>query len=120
MLTIRKEQYDALAHADWMRFEDVTVAHLRAHRPDVRWLADEDFLRGLIRKGTRAAATYSVTDEMDVKRYLEYAVEFGVGWPSSDRFSSLTQLFEGQFLSGTEKMNEADMYYCLNLVGGTI
>ncbi len=80
MLTIRPEQFAALAAAQAASFENRMVVHLnRAFEPKCREMG-EPKVRETIRQGVEKAASYGITVERDVCRYIDQMFEFHPGF----------------------------------------
>jgi len=110
MLTIRKEQMDVLSHHMLNQFSDSMEVHLMKRYPEQTKDMSNEQLRELIVNGVEEAEKYGVTDENDVKRFLEYHVEYGRNFGYSPETIWAEQFLNNKDLTGTEKMNEIDNY----------
>ena len=70
MLTIRPEQLVVLSQPQVKRFEDWMLAHLKKFFPKESEVAGESGLRETIQHGIKQAATYGITTERDVCKYI--------------------------------------------------
>jgi hypothetical protein len=110
MLRIRKAQMDALSKYMLKQFEDRMIVHLRSTFPEQTQNVPEPVLRATIRTGIDSAATYDVTDEADVQRYLGCVVLYGPDFDTNPKTGWAGQILCNKDLSGTEKMNQIDDY----------
>jgi hypothetical protein len=117
MLKIRKAQVEALSQAMLRQFEDRMVTHLRAACPEQTQDVSEPELRATIRLGVESAAKYEVTDEVDVRRYLECLVLYGPDFDANPRTPWAGQILNDKELTGTEKMNRIDDYVLFEFAG---
>ena len=77
MPVIRPDQMAAMQQAKTRRFEDRVLAHLRKYYPEsCRELGEPD-TREAVRHGIGRAATYDVTVERDVCKYVDLMFFFG-------------------------------------------
>lgn len=110
MLKIRQSQMDSLSEAMLKRFEDRMVMHLRAACPEQTRELPEPELRGTIRAGMGSAAKYEITSEIDIRRYLEGVVVYGLDFDTNPKTAWAGSILNNKKLSGTEKMNRVDEY----------
>jgi len=110
MLTIRKEQMDVLSQYMLNQFSDRMELHLTKRYSEQTKKMNDGQLRELIVKGVEEAEEYDVTDENDVKRFLEYHVEYGRDFGYSSETKWAKQILNNKDLTGTSKMNEVDDY----------
>ncbi len=110
MLIIRKEQLDVLSQYMLKQFYDETEKHLKKRYPEQTKEMSDEQLRELIVEGVEEAEGYDITDENDVKRYLEYLIEYGRDFGKSSETIWAGQFLNNKDLTGTEKMNEIDDY----------
>jgi hypothetical protein len=80
MLTLRPEQMRVFADAGYKRFEDTMVAHLKKFFPDRCAAAGETNVRKLIRRGVERAASYNITAQRDVSRYIDLMMALGLNF----------------------------------------
>ncbi len=110
MLTIRKKQMDVLSQYLLNQFSYRMELHLTKRYSVQTKEMDDGQLRELIVKGIEEAEKYDVTDENDVKRFLEYLVEYGCDFGHSAETMWADQFLNDEELTGTEKMNKIDNY----------
>jgi hypothetical protein len=110
MLKIRKTQMDSLSEAMLKQFEDRMVTHLRAACPEQTQDLPESELRTVIRTGIENAAKYDITSEVDIRRYLECSVVYGLDFDTNPKTTWASHILNNKDLSGTEKMNRVDEY----------
>jgi hypothetical protein len=77
MLTIRKEQLAAFSPLGKQAFEDRMIVHLKKVFPEQCESLGEPKLRESIQYGTQRAASYKITSERDVCKYLDLMIFFG-------------------------------------------
>lgn len=77
MLTIRKEQMAVFSKAKLKKFEDFVLGHLNKSLPKQSGALGEARLRETIQYGIKRAASYGITAERDVYRYLYLLVAYG-------------------------------------------
>jgi hypothetical protein len=105
-MIIRKEQMDVLSRFMLGQFENEMIVHLRSRFQSCSQMKDGD-LRTLVRGGVERAGQYEIVKEYDVRRYLEFMVEYGDDF---DRTEWAAQILTNQSLSGTQKMDRIDDY----------
>ena len=110
MLTIRKEQMDVLSQHMLTQFSNSMKEHLTKRYPEQTNVMKNGQLQELITAGVEKAEKYDVTDENDVKRFLEYQVEYGRDFGHSSETMWANQFLNNRDLTGTDKMNEIDNY----------
>jgi hypothetical protein len=104
MLMIRAEQMDALRRDKLERFVLHMCDHLRARYPEQVQAFAEPALYEKVRQGLCDAETHRITDQGDIKRYLEYLVEYGDGYYKTGPVRRIL----GMEISGTDKMDLID------------
>lgn len=109
VLTIREEQFRALARADWERFEADMVRHLRSRFAHVIWDLDVLRLCQLVRDGAAEARALRLFDETDVRRYLEYVIQFGSRWYEKPEYGEVAAIITMVGEDGTERMTTVDL-----------
>lgn len=110
MLVIREEQMGAFRQYMLKQFEDRMVIHLNRNFPDEIKNIPELDLREIICICIDKAAKYDVTDETDVKRYLEYVVRYDSNFDINLNLPWTTKILSDKKLTGIEKMNQLDDY----------
>jgi hypothetical protein len=98
MLTLRPEQMRAFSEAALKRFEETMLAHLKKFFPDKYEAAGEPKVRKLIRYGIERAASYDITAQRDVSRYIDLMMTLG---PDFDQDKQLP--WAGQILRTRNK-----------------
>ena len=117
MLKIRAEQMDAFSAYMRKQFEDRMVEHLRSRFPRAVRHMQEEELRELVRKGVKRAEGYGVTQEFDVRRYLECTVEHGADFDVNPATAWAGKILSAEGLSGSAKMDRIDEYETFALRG---
>jgi len=82
MLTVRKQQADALAQVRGASFEDRMVAHLNRCVPEVTEPIGEPGTREVIRYGVTRARAHGFITELQLCRYIDLMCFFGVDFDS--------------------------------------
>ncbi len=111
MLVIRNQQMQAFREAALTDFVKRMAAHLRQACPEPTRKLAEPELHGRIRAGIEKAEKFGVTDENDVRRYLEYVAELGPEFPDAPGHAWAAEILKIQDLSGTKKMNRIDDHH---------
>jgi hypothetical protein len=105
MLTIRREQLEALRKVDVKRFEREMMQHLRSRfRPQVSTLSDDE-LENLIQNAVVRAASHDVTLEGDVRRFLECVAIYGIDFDVNPQHAWAGKILCHDDSDGTTKMN---------------
>ena len=107
MFRIAKEQLQALSAAVEQSFISRTVHHLRDGFPSE---LEAHGLRGpaleaLVEWGVAEAAAFGITQEDDVRLYLECMLLFSPRFSSDPRLPWATEILRREDLSGTDKMD---------------
>ncbi len=110
MLMIRDEQMEVLSKYMLKQFEDRMVSHLKKNFANETRGTSDLVLRKTMRISIDKAAKYNVTDETDVKRYLEYVVRYGLDFDTNQNLIWATKILCEGNMTGTEKMNQLDDY----------
>jgi len=110
MMVIRKEQYEVLSQYTLGQFFQAMENYLREAYPEQTAGMSHEQLRELIAEGTERAGHYDITDENDVKRFLEYLVLYGRDFGKSAATSWAEQFLTDTNLPATARMNEIDSY----------
>lgn len=111
MLVLRNEQIEALRESMRDSFAARVAADLRRQYSDKLKETSDPELRRLVRDALAQSKSYGVTSEADVRRYAEYAVEFG---PDFDQSEWGRPILTGTG-TGTEKMDDLDAYATFEL-----
>jgi len=77
MLTLRKEQVAVFGPLGKKAFEDRMVEHLNKFFPEQCKALGEPKLRETIQYGTQRAASYRITSERDVCKYIDLMIFYG-------------------------------------------
>lgn len=77
MLTIRKEQLAVFGPLGKKAFEDRMLEHLNKCFPEQCKALGEPKLRETIQYGTQRAASYLITSERDVCKYIDLMIIYG-------------------------------------------
>ena len=77
MLTLRRDQIEALHGAGVSRFEARAVEHVRRCVPDEAAALGEDGVRALVRRAITRGREYALEDEYDFLRLLNLFLVFG-------------------------------------------
>jgi len=111
MLVLRNEQIEALRESMRDAFAARVAADLRRQYSDKLRETSDPELRRLVRDAMEQSKLYGVASEADVRRYVEYAVEFGSDFDQS-AWARPVLIGTG---TGTEKMDELDAYATFEL-----
>jgi hypothetical protein len=87
MLIIRQEQLRAFSRAEVANFEEWMLAHLRKFFPAQCRAAGESGLQKMIRRGIERAASYRITTQRDVCKYIDLMVVLGSDFDTDPRLS---------------------------------
>lgn len=110
MLIIKDQQLEAWHQYMVMLYIDSMVQHLKKRYPEQTSKIGDEHFRNLIFEGIEEAKLFNITDENDVKRYLEYLIEYGQDFGKSYETRWAGQFLNREGLSGTAKMDEIDNY----------
>lgn len=86
MIVIRREQMEALSKASQRDFESRMIKHLKEFFPEECRRAGDERVLAAIRQGIVRAATYGITMEADVARYIDLSVVLGLDFDSGRRW----------------------------------
>jgi hypothetical protein len=106
MLVIRTKQMQALAENMRKGFEDRMASHLAKRFHDRIAMMDELSIRESIRKGIERAASYGVSTEYDVARYIELMYMFTEDFDTSSDTPWAGLILEDPNMDSRPKMNE--------------
>lgn len=108
MLTIRKDQIDALQKAQVIAFHKRMLEHLKRGFPDrVRRITDDD-LAAMIDNQTRHALDHGIHMEWDIRRFLELALLWGSAFERFPHSQEALQILADARLTGREKLNRIE------------
>jgi hypothetical protein len=105
LLIVRKEQMAALDAAALRSFRRRMVEHLGALFPDRSAQAGEAGLLAAIDAGIREAASFGITAEGDVARFIDVALELGADFLDRPATSWARTVLEYREASPTTRMN---------------
>jgi len=108
MLVIRKTQMRVFELSALLKFEDDVVGSLKASCPEETGNLSETDLRAFIRSGISKSEKYSVTDEADVRRFLEFMLRHNAGFELQADASWAAGILRDEQLSGMEKMDQIE------------
>jgi hypothetical protein len=105
MLTIRKEQMDALSDHMEEDFINRTVAHLKEFWPEKCEEMGEEALCESIRAAMDIAREFGIINEYDMARYIDLIYEFD--WPADEQPDTpwAEEILNDAELDGTTKMD---------------
>lgn len=103
MLTIAKQQMEALETAALRAFEDRTLAHLQRYFPAHCALLGETQMRVVIRLGLARASAHGLTPECCVRGYIDLMCVLGSGFDQDPLLP-----WAAATLAGDEKMHEVE------------
>ena len=105
MLTIRKEQMEALAPVMLKSFECRVYAHLlRVFERQCNELG-EPVVRERIRQGITGAGEYGITLEYDVVRYIDLMFILSEDFDSNTELPWTARILKAKSMHGTDKMD---------------
>jgi hypothetical protein len=113
-MQIRAEQMDAFSTSMLQQFENQMVAHLRTRFKAKLASTSDDDLHVRVSKGIASAQSHGVVAKYDIRRYLEYTVEYG---PAFDTTEWAKPILTAKEVDGTKKMNNLDGYSTYELRG---
>jgi hypothetical protein len=114
-MQIREKQMEAFADSMLQQFESQMAAHLRSRFPKKLAGTNDGQLQARVHQGIDQAESYGVTAKYDIRRYLEYTVEYG---PDFDTFTPWAgPILKAKGVSGNKKMNNLDDYSTFELRG---
>ena len=105
MLTIRKEQMDALSSVMRERYVAKTVLHLRKLFPEETKKMPDTELRPLIEEGLNRARGYQVTSGREVTLFIDLMVGIGKNFETQPANAWIKGFLEDPELDQSEKMN---------------
>jgi hypothetical protein len=87
VLTIRREQWDVLARAEWDNYENWVHDHVLAFFPRKYKAAGEAHIREMIHYGIERAVSHGFTIKSDVCRYIDLMVVLGRDFDTDERLA---------------------------------
>lgn len=110
MLSIRKEQMQALREVARERFVKKMMTHLRRDFSEQTRELSEKELRDLVDEGMEQASEYDLEMRNDVRRYLECVAVYGPGFDTKAETAWAGRILRDNSLSGTRKMDRIADY----------
>ena len=105
MLTIRKEQDQALALAMEQQFEQKIFIHLKKFWPANCRSQGEAGVRESIRQGVDRAHGYGMKTEYDIARYIDLMYSMGMDFDSDPEFPWVIEILNNEKSPLSEKMD---------------
>lgn len=118
MLVIRKEQMDELGRDALERYYRSIAAHLTTRFPTKTSALTPEEMRSMIARGIERANAHEITDQNDIRRFLEYLTEYGENFGRSSETAWAGDVLARDDLTGTEKVDELDRYELFVLAAG--
>ena len=109
MLLIRDSQIAALEEASFERFIGRMLPHLRERFPAPLTATTDADVCALLRQETLRAESFGVQDQNDIRRFLEYVVEYGRGFGETAGTEWAGRILRGPG-TGTDKMDRVDQH----------
>ena len=110
MLQIRPEQVDTLSRNMLEVFIEDMAKHLSRRFPESVEAMEKEQLIAVIRRGIDAAKRHDILKKYDVKRFLEYRIEFGDEFGDNDQTKWAGEILSNDDLSATRKMDKIDSH----------
>jgi hypothetical protein len=110
MLTIRKEQMEALSEHMLDSFRKRLAEHLRQKLPAHTELMDAPTLEATINAGIERAGRCGVTGENDIRRFVECMFVHGPHFDTDPAAAWAGDILRTDGLSGTEKMDRIEAH----------
>lgn|SRR5450759_2445638 len=82
-MIIRSKQLETMAKFSRQRFDDTAAEYLRTNHPDEPISKDDSQLARFIKQGVDKGASYAITREVDVIRFLEVLLVTGMDFEAS-------------------------------------
>ncbi len=103
-LVIRKEQEVSLSKVSLAVFENSMIQHLNEFFPQICSSVGEKPLRPVIRQSIASAATYGITSEIDVARYIDLSFVLGLDFDSGKQHPQVAEIIKDQNLQPGVRM----------------
>ncbi|MEO8131539.1 MAG: hypothetical protein ABJF23_26090 [Bryobacteraceae bacterium] len=114
-MQIRIEQMEELSDSMLQQFEGKMETHLRSRfAGKLAGTSDAD-LQSHIHEGVTRARRHGVQAKNDIRRYLEYTVEYGPDFDATCPWAA--SILEAKEMDGYKKMNSLDDYSTFELRG---
>ena len=117
MITIPRQLMDAFSRQALRDFENRMMDHLRKRFPRQSDQLGDASLRTMIQNGIVMAGRYAVTDQYDVRRYLEYMIVLSRDFDTDPGTSWAAAILHNHRLDGTAKMNLVDDTFLYSIRG---
>jgi hypothetical protein len=105
MLTLRKEQLDALARQSRPAREESVRNCLEKETPDICNEMGDALFRALVSRGVIQAETYNIDKEADVVRFVRLMMTIDPAFDRMKKMAWAREILEEELLSGTEKLD---------------
>lgn len=104
MLIITDEQMKILSAYMERSFQKRMIEHLRkSYEEKTKGMTDKE-LNKVVEEGIAKAKGYSVTEEEDIQRYLEYMMKFGKAFDTHPSTSWAGDILRPKHIDGARKM----------------
>jgi len=103
-LVIRKEQEVSLSKVSLAVFENSMIHHINEFFPQIFSSVGEKQLRPVIRQSIASAATYGITSEIDVARYIDLSFLLGLDFDSGKQHPQAAEIIKDQNLQPGVRM----------------
>ncbi len=110
MAIIGSELMDAFRRADVKSFQLAMVQHLRLRMAAESAALSADGLMQLVEAGIRNSATYGITGEFDVRRYLECMLVYAEDFDRNPNYAWAGQILLADNIDGAAKMDRIGDY----------
>ncbi len=105
MLTIRKEQMAVFREPAINDYVKRTVAHLKESFPEKCEALGDLKVREMVQYGIQRAASYGITTEGDVRRYIDLMFMFGSDFDQDPELPWVGSILNNKALVSTTKVN---------------
>ena len=114
-MVIRESQMEVMSDSMMRGFEQRMLANLRSRfTSKLAKTSDADIVK-LIRKGVDDSRVYGVVAESDVRRYLEYMVEYSPDFDRNPNTPWAQRILTTPGALGWKKMNDLDAFTTFEL-----
>lgn len=110
-MRIRPEQVEPFRNKLMEQYVQRMAEHLRTRCPKETEPLEDEPLRQHVRDGIAKAESHGVTDENDIRRFLEYWTRFGPEFGESPETQWARPYLGSEEMTGTRKMDSIDNYY---------
>lgn len=105
MLNINEQQMTAFKQNAMEQFRDKMIQHLRTAFPEQTLVIFDEQLKQYVQSGIIQAMQYAITQEWDIRRYLEYALCHGWNFDHPLSSPEINKILTTPDIDGTKKMN---------------